>query len=393
MSEDAMQIFCNTHNLKNLIIENTCFKNIEKPTCIDLILTNRPSCFQNTAVLDIGISDYHKLTTTTMKANFNKQNFMNYRNYKYFNNDFFKNELMHEISKYGFGNTNCKTFEAIFMATLNKHAPMKKKYIRANNSPFMNKSLSKAIIIRSKLRNRCIKLETTEMHDAYKKQRNYCVSLLRKTKKTFYENLNPCLIADNKTFWKQVKPFFSDKTPRNRQITLLEGDQIISDSSKCAEIMNNFFSDAVDVLDIDRNVHVDNVTNIINTVHRAIAMFQNHPSILKIKELGLSNNNFSFISISELHVSTVINKIDSSKSYQKDNIPPKLLKESRDISSIVLSSDINKCINKGKFPDNLKTADITPTFKDDHLLKSNYRAISILPTLSKIYEKFIYQQT
>ena len=123
-------------------------------------------------------------------------------------------------------------------------------------------------------------------------------------------------------------------------------------------------------------------------------MFQNHPSILKIKELGLSNNNLSFISVSELHVSTVINKIDSSKSYQKVNIPPKLLKDSRDISSIVLSSDINKCINKGKFPDNLKKADITPAFKKgDHLLKSNYRAVSILPTLSKIYEKIIYQQT
>ena len=99
MSEDAMQIFCNTYNFKNLVIEKTCFKNIEKPTCIDLILTNRPSCFQNTDVLDIGISDFHMLTTTTMKANFNKQKpiNMNYRNYKYFNNDFFKNELMHEI--------------------------------------------------------------------------------------------------------------------------------------------------------------------------------------------------------------------------------------------------------------------------------------------------------
>ena len=157
-----------------------------------------------------------------------------------------------------------------------------------------------------------------------------------------------------KHFGNKLSLFFSDKTPRNRQITLLEGDQIISDSSKCAEIMNNFFSDAVDVLDIDRNVHADNVTNIINPVHRTIVMFQNQPTILKIKELGLSNNSFSFISVSELHVSTVINKIDSSKSYQKDNIPRKLLKDSRDISSIVLSSDINKCINKGKFPDNLK---------------------------------------
>ena len=53
--------------------ENTCFKNVEMPTCIDLILPNRPSCFQNSTVLDIGIPDFHKLTITTMKANFRKQ--------------------------------------------------------------------------------------------------------------------------------------------------------------------------------------------------------------------------------------------------------------------------------------------------------------------------------
>ena len=88
-----------------------------------------------------------------------------------------------------------------------------------------------------------------------------------------------------------------------------------------------------------------------------------------------------------------INDIDSSKSYLKDNIPPKILKENNDICAIVLSSDINQCISKGKFPDNLKNADITPIFKKgDRLLKSNYRAVSILPTLSKIYEKILYHQ-
>ena len=52
---------------------------------------------------------------------------------------------------------------------------------------------------------------------------------------------------------------------------------------------------------------------------------------------------------------------------------------------------MNQCISEGKFPNNLKKADITPTFKKgDHLL--NYRAVSILPTLSKIYEKILYHQ-
>ena len=88
-----------------------------------------------------------------------------------------------------------------------------------------------------------------------------------------------------------------------------------------------------------------------------------------------------------------MNNIDSSKAYQKGNIPPKLLKENDDICTIVLYPDINRCIEKRKFPNNFKKADITPSFKkDDCLLKCNYRPLSILPTLSKIYEKALYQQ-
>ena len=85
--------------------------------------------------------------------------------------------------------------------------------------------------------------------------------------------------------------------------------------------------------------------------------------------------------------------LDTSKAYQKDNIPPKLLKDNNDICSIVLSSDINRCIHNGNFPNNLKNADITPTFKKgDRLSKCNYRPVSILPTLSKVYEKILYRQ-
>ena len=57
----------------------------------------------------------------------------------------------------------------------------------------MTKEIYKAIMIRSRLRNKFLKLKTDESRKDYKAQRNYCVSLLRKTKKNFYENLNPTL--------------------------------------------------------------------------------------------------------------------------------------------------------------------------------------------------------
>ena len=45
--EDAMSVFCSTYNLKNLVKELTCFKNVENPSCVDLILTNKPPIFSD----------------------------------------------------------------------------------------------------------------------------------------------------------------------------------------------------------------------------------------------------------------------------------------------------------------------------------------------------------
>ena len=155
---------------------------------------------------------------------------------------------------------------------MDKYAPQKKSLVRANNSPFMTDELYKAIMVRSRLRNKFLKLKTMESRIKYKKQRNFCVSLLRKTKRKFYENLNPNLIIDNKKFWKQVKPFFSDKTPLNNNIIFLEDNKIVSDNTACAEILNTFFSDSVNKLDINRELFTtesnmdDPVDNIIDKI-------------------------------------------------------------------------------------------------------------------------------
>ena len=174
---------------------------------------------------------------------------------------------------------------------------------------------------------------------------------------------------------------------------LLEGDKIITEAAACAEIFNNYFSDAVSKLDIDRSLHVISVTNSDHPVDRAIEMYKNHPSILKINQLRYPCDNFFFREISESSVAKSIENLDSSKAYQKDNIPPKILKASDDISALILCSDINRCIPEVSFPNNLKNADLTPTFKKaERSSKFNYRPISILPTLSKVYERLLYPQ-
>ena len=59
--------FCEIYNLKHLIKDNTCFKNPTKPTCIDLIVTNKSKFFQDTMVIETTLSYFHKMSARVMK--------------------------------------------------------------------------------------------------------------------------------------------------------------------------------------------------------------------------------------------------------------------------------------------------------------------------------------
>ena len=94
-SDSSTKKFCSLNEVKNLINETTCCKNSEKPTCIDLILTNQPTLFQHSTVLETELSDFHLLTVTEFKMNFQKYKprIINYQNYKNFDNDVVRSEF------------------------------------------------------------------------------------------------------------------------------------------------------------------------------------------------------------------------------------------------------------------------------------------------------------
>ena len=69
----------------------------------------------------------------------------------------------------------------------------------------------KAIMDRSRLRNKFLKTRSNEDKKAYNTQKNSCLTLVRKTKKDYYNNLDHENVTNNKTFWKSIKSFFSEK--------------------------------------------------------------------------------------------------------------------------------------------------------------------------------------
>ena len=111
---------------------------------------------------------------------------INYRDFKKFDNERFMNSLLYTLNEERIDySKNSDNFFEICHTVLNTHAPKKKKYIRGNNKPFMTKTFSKAIMQRTRFRNSFLKNPTDQNKLIYNKQRNSCVFLLRKEKKTF----------------------------------------------------------------------------------------------------------------------------------------------------------------------------------------------------------------
>ena len=91
------------------------------------------------------------------------------------------------------------TFQAVFLEILNQNAPVNVQVLRFKNNAFMNKSLKKAIMLWSRLKNNFNKQRSDENSDNYKKQRNFCVKLLRHTKEKYFSDINVKSISGNKS--------------------------------------------------------------------------------------------------------------------------------------------------------------------------------------------------
>ena len=395
VTEDSLNEFCQTYSLRNLINEPTCFKSPHNPSSIDVILTNKSRCFQNTCVVETGLSDHHKMTVTVFRMFVKKQasNCIKYRDYKNYNSLLFHNELSQTLLSVQRNEVCYDMLQNIFMDVLNKHAKVKKKYVRANNQPFMTRKLSKSIMNRSRLRNKFLKNPSVENEREYKTQRNFCVNLLRIEKNRYFNSLNLGNTLDNRKFWKSVKPFFSEKQVVNKKIVLVDNNSIISDDMKVAETMNNYFTNIVPLLGIQGYKCEYTYDSSIDEISNAINRFKSHPSIFKIKgnidPCKMEKLFFSIPTVPDMEKD--IWKLNKNKPTTDNNIPAKVLKEHSILCAPHLTEINGDMVNAGNFPSVLKKADITPVHKkNETTLKNNYRPVSILPSVSKIFERNMY---
>ena len=188
--------------------------------------------------METRLSDFHRMIISVLKVHFRK---LPPKIISYNDTEKFMDSLQHTLGQESFDwSKNPGKFYEICHTIFITHAPKKKKYISRNNKPFMTKAYSNTIMQRTHFRNKFLKNTNDQNKLHYNKQRNYCISLLRKEKKEYFARLNEEDITDNRKFWYTVKPFHSDKVKSREAIILVNNENIKSNENEMANTFNDF---------------------------------------------------------------------------------------------------------------------------------------------------------
>ena len=249
---------------------------------------------------------------------------------------------------------------------------------------------------RSELASKYHKTKNTEDYHSYMKQINFCSKFYRKERRKFYNSLNIMGITDNRKFWKTLKPLLSDKgICGSSKINLVVDEENLSDDREIAETFNNYFNNAVKLLNLQSDPkHLNDVSDENNPIEIAIKKFKYHPSIVYINKNIQKNTTFSFDEIETDSIKKKIDNLDPRKNGTLGGIPANCLKGVSDISAKILYTFWNDQVPKDlKFTSKLKLAYVVQYFKkEDSTLVENYTPISLLPNIPNIFEKIMLNQ-
>ena len=346
-------------------------------TLIDHVYSSSPENISNCFVSKLAISD-HFPVCFSRKINYKipKSNHITttYRCYKHFDETRFLSELTTDLDMFVTDQTTIDddmlTWSSIMLKHLNKHAPLKSKRVKNKRLPDW---FNPQIIETQRLRDKC---KQQKQWAEYRTYRNKTRQLIRAAKRKYFSE-SIYNSKDTKHIWAHLRTINGDSKASNNRLPdeLIIDDEQITESEAVAQKLNTYFTSIADILN-ENDIDIPNIdTDIIS-------------NFVKNKVPNDEYFNIPFISTEQVHA--YINKLECSKAMGLDGIGPRIIKTAASVVSPSIAMLINKSIATGTFPDQLKQAKVFPIFKSGSKSDpSNYRPISILPTVSKIFEKHI----
>ena len=365
------------YQLSQLIDEATRIT-MTTSSLIDHIVTNTPEKISDSGVIHTGISD-HSLVFAIRKISVirKQENTVEIRNMKNFDEEKFVAELLKQHWEYVYffaedPNAMWEMWKKLFLEVLDKHAPLQHKKIRSKKVSWITSDIKKLIFARDKLKRKAILTNLENDWLNYKTTRNKVNIELRNAKKDYYSSKIAGQKFDPKRAWKSINNLLGRQNKPTVINELILDQNNFTSPKDIAEGFNDYFSDIG--------------PNLASKIDSSNYNFETY-----VKNGKSEFAAFQPVTVS--HVCRLLLGLSGNKATGIDKISCKIIKKAAPIISDSLTLIFNQAITLSSFPDEWKMAKVVPLFKNGQRnIPGNYRPISVLPAISKIMERILYDQ-
>ena len=357
-------------------------------TLIDNIFTSTTDCSSISGNLTVALSDHlpQFLILNTPKSKL-KPHLPFRRDWSKFRANTFKHEFdsidwkgLIDIDK-GDVESSFNSFDTSFALLYDKHVPLK-QITRREAGLLLKPWISKGILTSMKIRDDlfCDYLNTdlpdlkAFLRGRYKFYRNRIVSLCRLSKKLHYSKFFLHNSGNLRKLWQGVREIISSSSSSSC-ISLNIDDTLSSNPKEVSETFNDFF------------------TTIAGNIRSKIPFTRHHFSEW-LKDENRNPNSFFMVPTTPDEVSAVLKTLNDNKATGPSSIPYPIIISNLQSFSLILSEIINLSFHSGIFPSKLKEAKVIPVFKEkgSPLDAENYRPISLLSNIDKIFQKLMHKR-
>ena len=272
-------------------------------------------------------------------------------------------------------------FKRFLLSVIDEIAPIKQIRVKQRTEPWFNAEIKDLIHDRDKALHTFRKTKNSGYYSDYKMLRNKVQYEIKKAKTQYYKDKIEDNLNNPKNLWNILKDMGAGKkgSTRSNSIGLEVNGEVSFDKATVAEKFNNFFVTVASSL----------VSKLPFSPGRyGLDFVENFYRSRQVKQ-----NAFGLSQVNEDDVLKLLMKINTCKSTGLDNLPAKFIKEVAPVICKPLTHIINLSIMSGDIPSDMKNARVVPIYKKNSKTEvGNYRPVSILSVISKIFERIVYDQ-
>ena len=355
---------------------------------IDLIMVSDVGTISQQGVLTSGLSDHFIIycTRKTVKSLLNKHHTTIIRSMKHYSKEMLT-ELLKTVDLSPV--INCLDvneawthFTDLCMPIVDKLAPLKKVRLKQCSEPWFSSEILELIKERDEINKLCSKSSTPDLENKRRELGNKVPTEIKAAKREYFQNVIEENMGDGRNMWKCLKDMGVSSSTRSEQANIgldLGNGETCFDKKAVANEFCDFFCNVPD--------------DLVKKLKFPSGLFNKIQVKSFYSKKGVLENYFGFSTVAESKVYKLLSTVNTNKATCLDGISAKFIRDGCSVIASPITRILNLSLSQSTVPKAFKEARVVPLYKKGGRGEvGNYRPISILPVVSKIFERIVYDQ-